>query len=83
MEMALNPQLYGNGTPVPFVDELFVLRRDAVDFEVDKVAEYVDWKLYILVFPKKYSKFFVEHVFVVNMLYISSAQSGFAMFNHT
>lgn len=39
MEMALNPQLYGNGTPVPFVDEMFVLRRDAVDFEVDKVAE--------------------------------------------
>jgi hypothetical protein len=38
--MALNPQLYGNGTPVPFVDEIFVLRRDAVDFEVDKVAEY-------------------------------------------
>lgn len=37
--MALNPQLYGNGTPVPFVDEIFVLRRDAVDFEVDKVAE--------------------------------------------
>lgn len=39
--MALNPQLYGNGTPVPFVDEMFVLRRDAVDFEVDKIAEYV------------------------------------------
>lgn len=38
--MALNPQLYGNSTPVPFVDEMFVLRRDAVDFEVDKVAEY-------------------------------------------
>lgn len=37
--MALNPQLYDNGTPVPFVDELFVLRRDAVNFEVDKVAE--------------------------------------------
>jgi len=39
VEMALNPQLYGNGTPVPFVDEMFVLRRDAVDFEVDKVTE--------------------------------------------
>jgi hypothetical protein len=37
--MALNPQLYENSTPVPFVDEIFVLRRDAVDFEVDKVAE--------------------------------------------
>lgn len=39
--MALNPQLYENGSPVPFVDEMFILRRDAVDFEVDKIPEYV------------------------------------------
>jgi len=38
-EMALNPQLFGNSTPVPFVDEMFVLRRESVEFEVDKVAE--------------------------------------------
>lgn len=37
--MALNPQLYENGSPVPFVDEMFILRRDAVDFEVDKIPE--------------------------------------------
>ncbi|KAG0561127.1 hypothetical protein M758_9G040400 [Ceratodon purpureus] len=37
--MAVNPQLFENGTPVPFVEEIFVLRRDAVDFEADKIAE--------------------------------------------
>ncbi|KAJ6943905.1 hypothetical protein NC652_009363 [Populus alba x Populus x berolinensis] len=36
-EMALNPQLYPNGMPVPFENELFVLARDGVEFEVDKI----------------------------------------------
>uniref|UniRef100_A0A2P2JMU9 Uncharacterized protein MANES_08G097600 n=1 Tax=Rhizophora mucronata TaxID=61149 RepID=A0A2P2JMU9_RHIMU len=35
--MALNPQLFGNGTPLPFVNEVFVLVRDGVEFEVDKI----------------------------------------------
>ncbi|KAK1259482.1 hypothetical protein QJS04_geneDACA021484 [Acorus gramineus] len=35
--MALNPQLYGNGMPVAFVGEMFVLTRDGVEFEVDKI----------------------------------------------
>ncbi|KAK4788034.1 hypothetical protein SAY86_019353 [Trapa natans] len=35
--MALNPQLFPNGIPIPFVSELFVLVRDGVEFEVDKV----------------------------------------------
>jgi hypothetical protein len=35
--MALNPQLFGNGMPVPFVDEMFVLAREGVEFEVDKI----------------------------------------------
>ncbi|KAK1309745.1 hypothetical protein QJS10_CPA08g00338 [Acorus calamus] len=35
--MALNPQLYGNGMPVAFVGEMFVLARDGVEFEVDKI----------------------------------------------
>ncbi|GMH02642.1 hypothetical protein Nepgr_004481 [Nepenthes gracilis] len=35
--MALNPQLFPNGMPVPFVNELFVLARDGVEFEVDKI----------------------------------------------
>jgi len=35
--MALNPQLFGNGMPVPFVNEMFVLARDGVEFEVDKI----------------------------------------------
>ncbi|KAL9369661.1 hypothetical protein Peur_040860 [Populus x canadensis] len=35
--MALNPQLFQNGMPVPFENELFVLARDGVDFEVDKI----------------------------------------------
>jgi hypothetical protein len=35
--MALNPQLFPNGMPVPFVNELFVLTRDGVEFEVDKI----------------------------------------------
>ncbi|KAL9261636.1 UPF0664 stress-induced protein C29B12.11c-like protein [Drosera capensis] len=35
--MALNPQLFANGMPVPFVNELFVLARHGVEFEVDKI----------------------------------------------
>jgi len=35
--MALNPQLLPNGMPVPFVNEMFVLVRDGVEFEVDKI----------------------------------------------
>ncbi|KAK7360420.1 hypothetical protein VNO77_02413 [Canavalia gladiata] len=35
--MALNPQLFPNGLPVPFVNEMFVLARDGVEFEVDKM----------------------------------------------
>lgn len=37
-EMALNPQLFANGMPVPFVGEMFVLARDGVEFEIDKIA---------------------------------------------
>ncbi|KAL6968746.1 hypothetical protein U1Q18_034539 [Sarracenia purpurea var. burkii] len=35
--MALNPQLFPNGMPVPFTNEMFVLARDGVEFEVDKI----------------------------------------------
>jgi hypothetical protein len=35
--MALNPQLFPNGMPVPFLNEMFVLARDGVEFEIDKV----------------------------------------------
>ncbi|XP_008810339.1 UPF0664 stress-induced protein C29B12.11c [Phoenix dactylifera] len=35
--MALNPQLFANGMPVPFVGEMFVLARDGVEFEIDKI----------------------------------------------
>ncbi|KAH9602462.1 hypothetical protein KSS87_017676 [Heliosperma pusillum] len=35
--MAQNPQLFPNGMPVPFYAELFVLARDGVEFEVDKI----------------------------------------------
>lgn len=35
--MAENPQLMGNGIPVAFVGELFVLARDGVEFEIDKI----------------------------------------------
>lgn len=35
--MALNPNLYDNGMPVAFVNEMFVLIRDGVEFEVDKI----------------------------------------------
>jgi hypothetical protein len=40
-EMAHNPQLYPNGMPVPFENELFVLARDGVEFEVDKIPGFV------------------------------------------
>ncbi|XP_073040099.1 UPF0664 stress-induced protein C29B12.11c [Primulina eburnea] len=36
--MALNPQLFPNGIPVPFVNEMFVLARDGVEFEIDKIT---------------------------------------------
>jgi hypothetical protein len=39
--MALNPQLYGNGMPVAFVGEMFVLARDGVEFQVDKIPGFV------------------------------------------
>ncbi|WVZ22303.1 hypothetical protein V8G54_000847 [Vigna mungo] len=35
--MALNPQLFPNGMPVAFVNEMFVLARDGVEFEIDKI----------------------------------------------
>ncbi|KAL3655897.1 hypothetical protein CASFOL_000293 [Castilleja foliolosa] len=35
--MALNPQCFPNGMPVPFVNEIFVLARDGVEFEIDKI----------------------------------------------
>lgn len=35
--MALNPQLYGNGMPVAFVNEMFVLIRDGIEFEINKI----------------------------------------------
>ncbi|KAJ8759934.1 hypothetical protein K2173_010080 [Erythroxylum novogranatense] len=35
--MALNPDLFPNGMPVPFVNEVFVLAREGVEFEVDKI----------------------------------------------
>ncbi|EHA8592326.1 putative UPF0664 stress-induced protein C29B12.11c [Cocos nucifera] len=35
--MALNPQLFPNGMPVPFVGEMFVLARDGVEIEIDKI----------------------------------------------
>lgn len=39
--MAVNPQLFPNGMPVPFVNEMFVLARDGVEFEVDKIPGFV------------------------------------------
>ena len=39
-KMALNPQLFPNGMPVPFTNEMFVLVRDGVEFEVDKIPGY-------------------------------------------
>ncbi|KAK6917034.1 hypothetical protein RJ641_017785 [Dillenia turbinata] len=35
--MAMNPQLFPNGMPTLFVNELFVLARDGVEFEIDKI----------------------------------------------
>ncbi|KAF6134048.1 hypothetical protein GIB67_038339 [Kingdonia uniflora] len=37
--MAVNPQLFPNGMPVPFQNEMFVLARDGVDFEIDKIPD--------------------------------------------
>lgn len=39
--MAENPQLFGNGMPVPFHGEMFVLARDGVEFHVDKIPSCV------------------------------------------
>ncbi|KVI03695.1 uncharacterized protein LOC112513114 [Cynara cardunculus var. scolymus] len=35
--MALNPHLYDNGMPVAFVNEMFVLIREGVEFEVSNI----------------------------------------------
>ncbi|CAM8953601.1 hypothetical protein QQ045_018042 [Rhodiola kirilowii] len=35
--MAVNPQLLPHGMPVAFYNEIFVLARDGVEFEVDKI----------------------------------------------
>ncbi|XP_050225535.1 UPF0664 stress-induced protein C29B12.11c [Mercurialis annua] len=35
--MASNPQLLEDGMPVPFVNEMFVLARDGVEFAIDKI----------------------------------------------
>lgn len=35
--MAVNPQLFPNDMPVPFVNEMFVLVREGVEFQVDKI----------------------------------------------
>ncbi|KAL5724541.1 hypothetical protein ACHQM5_007786 [Ranunculus cassubicifolius] len=37
--MAVNPQLLSNGMPVPFVNEMFVLARDGVEFHIDKIPD--------------------------------------------
>lgn len=43
--MALNPNLFPNGMPVPFTNELFVLARDGVEFEIDKIPGSVPYLL--------------------------------------
>ncbi|XP_059278754.1 UPF0664 stress-induced protein C29B12.11c-like [Lycium ferocissimum] len=35
--MALNPKVFPHGMPVPFLNELFVLANDGVDFEIDNI----------------------------------------------
>ncbi|KAL8215164.1 hypothetical protein R6Q57_004613 [Mikania cordata] len=35
--MALNPHLYSNGMPVAFVNEMFVLIRDGIEFEITNI----------------------------------------------
>ncbi|ERN06457.1 hypothetical protein AMTRI_Chr06g169080 [Amborella trichopoda] len=35
--MALNSPLLPNGMPVPFENEMFILSRDGVEFEIDKI----------------------------------------------
>lgn len=50
--MAMNPQLFPNGMPVPFMNEMFVLARDGVEFDIDKIPGYIlilDYPFYLLV----------------------------------
>ncbi|CAA0840254.1 Unknown protein [Striga hermonthica] len=42
--MALNPQLFPNAMPVPFLNEMFVLARGGVEFEIDKIPGTQDGK---------------------------------------
>lgn len=53
--MALNPQLFPNGIPVPFVNEMLVLARDGVEFEVDKILG-----LATTIFPHLYRLKFMD-----------------------
>lgn len=49
--MALNPNLFPNGMPVPFTNELFVLARDGVEFEIDKIPGSVPFFLVPFRYP--------------------------------
>nr|XP_004228894.1 UPF0664 stress-induced protein C29B12.11c-like [Solanum lycopersicum] len=35
--MSLNPKLFVHGMPVPFIDELFVLASDGIEFQIDNI----------------------------------------------
>lgn len=48
--MALNPQLFPNGMPVPFLNEMFVLARDGVEFQIDKIPGFVSPSFFSLIF---------------------------------
>ncbi|KAJ7528369.1 hypothetical protein O6H91_15G000700 [Diphasiastrum complanatum] len=37
--MAVNPQLFPNGLPMPFEGELFVLTREGVECQADKIPD--------------------------------------------
>ncbi|CAN6464574.1 unnamed protein product [Victoria cruziana] len=65
--MALNPQLFANGHPVPFINEMFVLSRDGVEFEIDKIPSAREGKV------KARGTIFLSNVRIV---FVASQQVG-------
>ena len=77
--MALNPQLYPNGMPVPFENELFVLARDGVEFEVDKIPGFV-FPFLLTNVPQFFLFFFISLEILMKSIFLKGITNGLCWF---
>ena len=78
--MALNPQLYANGMAVPFENELFVLARDGVEFEVDKIPGFVFLFLLTNVLQFYFILFFISFEILMKSIFLKGITNGLCWF---